>query len=1249
MEERMVYKKGGLINFYKFYNETFYFDKKFTIINGENSTGKTTSMVSLMPNLLTLKENDSMGIRNDKSKRFDFYLKNDSTSYIWASIENSKKVQVLIIAYDKSPKDNSITKTGFIIKENKSIKDVHFYDENNNLYQKSEFKRRNKEIIDLATSFPNEYKKEINNRLFGFDDMKYYENYMDLIVNLTKATTKSNTKLTIDEIKESLMNSLIDPRENINEPLNVFVRGIENEYEAKKELDIVNNNINLIQIIDKNIKDLNTIPYVEIIKKSKKIDDICRNLYDELNNLKNKLSVTNKEFKNINTLIEDIKEKQNNYKIELDLIDVSDYEGLSLRIKQIENELNELNNDVNKQKEKLNKQENDYNIFLEKTEKINVEKSKINETIKDLKLKNNLLKNDLRFDVIKNNIKAQENIINKRNFIKEKIEKINIINKNENQNLENNIDDKNKLNLKKDELTKEYLILFNKWIENYALNLQTITDIELLINNNNYEEEFQETFNSFEKKILQLENKKQAIKNEIILINKKIQLLKNNKKPITPNEFSGGKELFELVDFKKTTDNNIKLEIEAGLKESKLMYTIFNPNDVLHGIVYKDIEEHKNEKNSLLNYLNIITNDKNIYDKVKAFLSHIFIDLNTRQLYTKNAKYIALKEDKITYIGEDNRRKERELQIKTLQENCALKDAECKNIGSKINNLMEERDKFYNDYKKLLNPNAYMSIIKEMENKEEEINKRKLIIQNNNKTLQEYEEKSNELYYSLINDLPSDKDELYKLERELNNFKEAVIIYNNIEEQLNLYKNTISNNKENIADLKINIKNINTKIKAYNQEKNNIEKKLTNTKITDKINKKNQLENKIKELNNELNKEIFKKGGISNSKEELEKEIKIIEQKYNIYIANKKIKDEILQEYNIENVEKQKNIDKNKCLNIINEKKSILNNLNDAIYKVDVFYCNSPDIKLEKICNELEFISSQIKNIYKLKYINSEQIEENEETAINVLKDKLDICNKLYNKKASDAYIRLFGEELLGPIKKSMIDSENIAKVIEDKLENQKQEGITSYFLKYKEKDVDSKDKVVLNIIKGKIDYNNDKVHSFFNNLTKKIYDAIEENKNRNEIIEDLYNEINYKNYFSFKIMVLKKDEDKKQDLTTKVLSGLSSGELYRAFLELAIIQIEAARYRAKKSNTMPLFAQIDEIGNNLDPIQIARIENILANSFTNIIATSPDKYYVGSQHDACYIRLVELNSDYVMQESKVLDETIKIQPSLFD
>lgn len=171
----------------------------------------------------------------------------------------------------------------------------------------------------------------------------------------------------------------------------------------------------------------------------------------------------------------------------------------------------------------------------------------------------------------------------------------------------------------------------------------------------------------------------------------------------------------------------------------------------------------------------------------------------------------------------------------------------------------------------------------------------------------------------------------------------------------------------------------------------------------------------------------------------------------------------------------------------------------------------------------------------------------------------------------------------------------------------------------------------------------------FFDSLAKKVYDGIEENRDKDEIIEDIYDEINYKNYFSFKILVLKKDDDKKQELTTKVLSGLSSGELYRAFLELAIIQIEAARYKAKKSNTMPLFAQIDEIGNNLDPIQISRIENILADTFTNIIATSPDKYYVGSQHNACYIRLVEINNNYVTQESKVLDETIKIQPSLFD
>lgn len=1080
MEERMVYKKGGLINFYKFKNETFYFDNKFTIINGENSTGKTTLMVSLMPNLLTLKESDSTRIRNDKSKSFDFYLKNDSTSYIWASIESSQKTQVLIIAYDLSSTDNTIAKTGFIIKENKHIEDIHFYDLNDNLYSRSDFKSRNKDIIDLSTSSPNEYKKEINNRLFGFEEMKYFENYIDLIINLTKATIKNNNKLTIDEIKDSFMDSLIDPRESVDEALKRFVSGIENEYEAKKEKDVVDNNIKLIQTIDKNIKDLNTTPYFEITKKAKKIDEICNKHYNDLNDLKNKLNITNQELQNINLLIEEIKTKQNNYKIELDLIDISDFEGLSLRLRQIEDELSEINSNIVEQRRRLAKQENDYNNNLKKIDTINNKKINIQKTIDDFKLKNNLFKNTLNFDVIKNDIKKQENIIKKRSAIEKKIEEFNIINENERKNLENNITNKDSLELNRDELIKKYLYLFNEWANNYALNLPKITNIETLINNNNYEEEYQNMLNDFEKEILQLETKKQTAKSEITEIKKEIRSLQNNKKPITPNEFSEGKELFELVDFKKEVNSNIKLEIEACLKESKLMYTIFKPCNVTQGIVYNSVEKYNGDKRSLLNYLNIIANDKDTHDEVETFLSHIFVNPNTGQLYVDNVKYIAPKENKIIYIGEENRRKERELQIKTLQDENALKEQYCNNINSQIKTLVDNKNKLSNSYKKLLTPSNYISVIKEIENKELEISKRELIIQNNNKEIEEYENKSNELYNSLIESLPSNKDELYELERELNSFKEAITEYNYNEEQLKLLENTLTINKENMNDIKVNIENMTTKTTAVNQEKNSIKNKLADKKITDKINRKNLLENKIKELNDNLNKEIFKQGGVSNSKEDLEKEINRIEKEYNIYVANKKVKDEMLIEYRVETIEKQKNIDKNKCLNIINDKKSILNNLKDVIYKIDTFYYDTPKINLNTICNELEYISSQIKNICLLKYIDTENNEEDPIIASNNLKNKLEICNTLYDKEANNAYIRLFGTELLDPIKKAMTDSEDVAKLIEDKLEQQKQEGITSYFLKYKEKDTDKKDKTVLNIIKGKIDNYDNRAHAFF-------------------------------------------------------------------------------------------------------------------------------------------------------------------------
>lgn len=1257
--------RGGLKNFFRFHDEEFDFKNKFTIFSGENAAGKTTSMTVLMPNLLTMDEKRSINIDDGKVRDFGEYLKINSSSFIWGQFESDDNIQLLVIAYDKG-ENNTIIKTGMIFNPGVSVDKVSFYRSDESLYSRNDFKTINKELISstFSNSRERDYRREINKLFYGFEDVKQFEKLMELGIGLTKAISEKSGSLTIEKFKTTLMDYLVDAKSDgdIYDGINSFVKAVKSEYETKKELDIISQNIEKNNTVNECITKLNK-PYLDnIFKNSSSIDEKASLTYEKLksnqeaqSDVQNELVGIRKETKDLAEEIKTLTKKRVN--IDLEMTALSDQK------KEQEKSFEQINKKIKDLESSINKHKSSYDENNKKIKSIKNDISARSNECKGIKSGSPYFAEDVDMKKTAAEIKTQKKIISE---IENKSIELNLKKntlQNDNQHLQEKLLLKRKIEDELKTLEEKYVLDFTKWINDFGIDISTEdVNIDNLIDTDNFIDNKREKQEQYNENKLSLKGSVMSLEQKEKDISVSIKELSLSKKPYSPNKFSEGHELYELIDFKSDIPESIKLKLEASLKETGLLYTIFNAKDVSKGLVFNNSNYNNNLNNSLYRYVDIITDDENLKNKVLAFISNIFVNEETFDLSINIISAVAEKQDSITHVGEENRRRDRANKIMMLNKNLSEIQNEKNDLINSLKVISEEADNFEREYNLLIELSFnYLNKGKRLEEEENVISNIKENITKINNYINSIEQEKTILENKMVNYLPQNTSEMGIFEELFNKLLYNTEKITGLSEQIKDFADLNDSLMDTISSYKIDLENCLRQKSAIESTLKDLSELMNNSDNRDKKEELEEINKRMDYITNRRESLIRDEGKKQTILEKLSTEITNLEDKYNMYSVSKEAKDKLLLQYRLEGIDDGdfpfNNSDTKSSLSSkLYDAVNFLKCLDGALYFIESKNHNnvSIDVNNQKICPELKSIKDSIENIYYLEYVEpiNTTVTESKE-AIKNLNTKYETLESICNEKHGDVMKDLFASKMVKRMGDIISESSLMAAEIVQMLEDQKQDKVTSFFLRYDEKTPsDKNEKTIFKLLKGKLSSLDENYKRLIDQLSDIVVSSLNANKNTDSIIDEIFQILDYKQFFEFNIEIQKQGSLNREKLTKKVFGGLSGGEGYRALAELSIALIKTSLKHAKLQNKMPLFAQIDEMGEKLDDIQMSRIEELLASSFDSIIGTSPSKYNVNSNYATGYIYLETIgegDSAYILQRSKIKDEPVLIQDNIFD
>ena len=813
---------------------------------------------------------------------------------------------------------------------------------------------------------------------------------------------QNNILLEIFNEPNELNENEIDNNNNLDKNID---NNMDNNKNSKLNINNINNNIN------KNDNDNGSDVYNDSQLNFK-------NLYDtEMKFLKVQLRQLKDKIEQDNTEIQELKER--NAILENEKKNLMDELEQLLSKKRKEDKEDKLNceyikNNINDLHELLNEKENNeknlkneiYSLKL-LLEKKNMELSDIinekNREIKKIRDTEDTQVNSIFQELVECLDQTSDTLDNKDKKISELI---NIINIAQNKN-EQYLREINELKLYINELKANNNIIIKKQLNEKGKIVNSDTNIN---NNNNIDNNNNNNYNSDNNDNI---NNNNIINDNSNIDNFDINLLKENNKQLNV-------KIMELVEELKNKEKNI-----ISLNEEKEMYLkkkgeYENRINGMSKLINKMKDELDNKNISLdsndnkiiilqneLNNASELNNQSNSNisklinenDKLKNQIqslkdNYTNISINNEELINKINQLEKQNEEKINKINQENNAKINELQNEINENNKT--SIELHNLKIKNQNLNKKILLLQQENKKLLEyENLNNNLKNEILLKDKNIEEIKLKINSDNSNNLNIIENLKKDIISKNNIIIEQKRSNQELEKENNNI---AILKNNIEKSNNII-NELKNKYEALSKENEEHKNIIEELEKENNNiiilKKNIEK--LNNIINDLKNKyatlsKENEENKniIEELKNEI---IIKNKIIEKNKIQIENDLNEIESNKNIIIKLKKeiaSTNNLIIEYKlkIENLAiKEKNA-QNKINNLENELLSKDNSIHDYKIKNDQILeeNNNSKIIIQENINNIEVIKNEL-NKYKNNYLKIQELNDELLKKIEIIKE----------------------------------------------------------------------------------------------------------------------------------------------------------------------------------------------------------------------------------------------------------------------
>ena len=343
--------KLGLLNFWYYDEEEYeFFDGKM-LLRGKNGSGKSVTMQSFIPLILdgnkTPKRLDTFG---GSDKHIEYYLlgedKDNSTGYLYMEFFDSKKEKYITIGIGLTAKRGKQTDFfGFALKDGRRVHDGF------ELYkQKDGFNKTPLTKLELRASLginnifvesAKEYKKMVNNLLYGFKSSESFDEFINIILQIRSPKLSKEYK---PSILMKTLNDVLPPLSN--DDLNPLVETIESMNTIKEKIDDLNSKI---KDLNNFIKVYNNYNQVILYLKAKKYSDTKKEynkLIENFNKLKEENNNLEVEKGILEKKIKELKEEYAKAIIEKENNNNKDIISKTKRLAELENEIKDLKNNL---------------------------------------------------------------------------------------------------------------------------------------------------------------------------------------------------------------------------------------------------------------------------------------------------------------------------------------------------------------------------------------------------------------------------------------------------------------------------------------------------------------------------------------------------------------------------------------------------------------------------------------------------------------------------------------------------------------------------------------------------------------------------------------------------------------------------------------------------------------------------------------------------------------------------------------
>ncbi len=304
MSDRWKMNRIGFVNFWLYDEEDFEFYDGKLLLRGQNGSGKSITTQSFIPFVL---DGDRTPSRLDpfgsNDRRMEYYFlgeegRDEATGYLFLEFkkEHTEAYRTIGIG-QRAKRGKPMDFWGFIILDGRRIgHDLLLYKETGSTripYDKRELKGILGEG-NLFTDTPGEYKKMVNQHIFGFRKAEQYEQFIRLLVKVRAPKLSKEFKPTrvYDILNESLQ-TLSD------EDLRTMVEAMEKMDEIQDSLDLLNRAFSDVKIIRTEYTRYNQYMLAkkaQFYLKKKEETESAQQEYEEQQKEKQKLSDALQDF-----------------------------------------------------------------------------------------------------------------------------------------------------------------------------------------------------------------------------------------------------------------------------------------------------------------------------------------------------------------------------------------------------------------------------------------------------------------------------------------------------------------------------------------------------------------------------------------------------------------------------------------------------------------------------------------------------------------------------------------------------------------------------------------------------------------------------------------------------------------------------------------------------------------------------------------------------------------------------------------